>query len=194
MIGTLSRSNLYGRLFRRAVWLLLFCVLAGTGYATELEKLRIRAGLDLFPSFLAADLDIRNKRGVDGKLLLMLVYTNHKEAAKELARSLMKIDSVRGVPIRVEVVSITNGDRFSGITPAGIFISQPLDDELQSLMRYAKQRRILLFSPFEEDVARGAMGGIAVSERILPHINVASIHSAGIQLKSFFMQIAKRYE
>lgn len=186
------------KVYRCFTLLLLCCILSvamiAAGSAGERNELRVRAGLDLFPSFLAADRDITNKHGADGKLLLLLVYRDQKETAEKLARSLEAIGTIRSIPVRVELASITTVDGLSGINPAGIFIIQPLDKELQLIIRYAKQQQILLFSPFEGDVARGVPGGISVSDRILPFVNLTSVRASNIQLKSFFLKVAKQYE
>jgi hypothetical protein len=87
--------------------LLSLFLLSGNFYARESETQRVWAGLDIFPSLLAADLDITQKRNSDGKLVLALVYTDQKQAANEMARHLEKIKTIRGVPIRIDLSNDT---------------------------------------------------------------------------------------
>ena len=81
---------------------MLLCLLTffqGNTYAQEWEEPRIWAGLDLFPSLVAADQDIAEKCDSDGKLLLVLMYVDEKEAAEEMALYLAKVKYIRGIPI-----------------------------------------------------------------------------------------------
>jgi hypothetical protein len=43
-------------------------------------------------------------------------------------------------------------------------------------------------------VERGATGGIVVSDRILPYVNMETVRQSEIRIKSFFLRIAVAYE
>jgi hypothetical protein len=60
----------------------------GTGYADTVIQRRILEGLDLFPSFLAADRDIEQKRTSDGDLLLFLVSSEPENIIEFMHRYL----------------------------------------------------------------------------------------------------------
>ena len=181
----------------RTLRLLLLCLLTflqGNLYAQEWEEPRIWAGLDLFPSLVAADQDIAGKHGPDGKLLLVLMYVDEKEAAEEMALYLAKIEHIRGIPIRIELTDDTSMKSYEDTLLAGIFVTQRLYGELEYVIRYGMEHHTIVLSPFEGDVERGVMGGIAISDRILPYVNVEAMRSWGIRIKDFFLRIAEQYE
>lgn len=181
----------------RTLRLMLLCLLTflqGNLYAQEWEEPRIWAGLDLFPSLVAADQDIAGKYGPDGKLLLVLIYVDEREAAEEMALYLAKIEHIRGIPIRIELTDDASMKSYEDISLAGIFLTQRLDGELEYVIRYGRERHTIVLSPFEGDVERGVLGGIAISDRILPYVNMEAMRLWGIRIKGFFLRIAEQYE
>lgn len=168
--------------------------LPGVACAGEKEDRRAWAGLDLFPSLLAADENISEKHGPDGKLLLVLVCEDRGELAEEMALHLGKIGKIRGIPIRVEVSEAAALTDYETIPVGGIFLTRKLSDELDAILRFGKTRQIIVFSPFRGDVERGASGGILVSDRILPYVNMETMRQSGIQIKPFFLRITEQYE
>ena len=64
----------------------------------------VAAGLDLFPSVLAADLDLENKTDAEGRLRLCLVYRDDVAVAERLAAKLREIDEIQGLPIQVHIL------------------------------------------------------------------------------------------
>ncbi len=181
-------------LLRRGVPIVLvFALLAAPADAGGGQGRRVWAGLDLFPSLLAADLDIAHKQD-DGTLLLVLVYVDDREAAEEMARHLREeIGTIRKIPIRVELTDDPQLSRYAERPPAGIFLTQRLRHRLAALIRYGRDHRVIVFSPFAGDVERGVAAGILISDRILPLINVEAIAASGIRFKSFFLRIAERH-
>jgi len=163
-------------------------------YSYERDKSLVWAALDVFPSLLAADKDISSKVGGDGKLLLILVYTSDREAAAKMAQHLRKIKQIRNIPVRIELHRSTSFQADMESRPAGIFITQRMGPDIQSIIRYGIDQHTIVFSPFEADVEQGVLGGIVVRENILPYINVKTMQSSDIQVKSFFLRIAKLYE
>ncbi|MDY7033897.1 MAG: hypothetical protein SVY10_18540 [Thermodesulfobacteriota bacterium] len=159
--------------------------------AGEREDRRAWAGLDLFPSLLAADGDITKKHGPDGELLLVLVYTDRKRFATDITQHLKKIGKIRGIPIRIELTQDTSLKGYEENPPAGIFIAERLFHRLDSIIQFGRRHHIIVFSPFEGDVEQGVPGGIVVSDRILPYINMKSMRLSKIQIKPFFMRIAE---
>jgi hypothetical protein len=169
--------------------LLLF---PGALFAGDREERRVWAGLDLFPSLLAADEEIAEKQGPDGKLLLLLHYADDPSAAQEMAGRLEKIGNIRKIPIQVEVTASLKD--YDDTPVAGIFLTQKLSREFDGVIRYGTEHQIIVFSPFEGDVERGASGGIVVSDRILPYVNMETVRQSEIRIKSFFLRIAVAYE
>ncbi len=173
--------------------MILFLIAPVRLYGGERGDRRIMAGLDLFPSILAADRDISKKRGPDGKLLLILIYRDQKKKAKKLARHLKSIERIRGIPIKIEITSDILLEDYAERTPAGIFFTE-FAHELESVVKYGSKHGIIIFSPFKGDVERGATAGIIISDRILPYVNTRILRTAGIVLKPFFLRISKKYE
>ncbi len=175
--------------------LILFLIIrAGNLFAGQENEWRVGAGLELFPSLLAADTDIAGKSGSDGMLLLVLVCPDRKDMAEETALELRKIGNIRGIPIRVELTQDTAFKAYENIRIAGIFLLCTIGDEFESLVRYGRAHQTIVFSPFEGDVERGASGGILISDRILPYVNMESLRLSKIRIKPFFLRIAESYE
>ncbi len=162
--------------------------------AGELEKLRIHAGLRLFPAAIAADKNIRKKTNADGKLLLLIIYRNDKAIAEEMADALLKVKTIRGTAITVETASY---DDIGGSYPkktAALFLSQPGYSGLKNVISFGEKRQILVFSPFHGDVEKGVACGLVVSDMIEPYVNTAALKKASVRLKSFFLKVATQYD
>lgn len=164
--------------------------------AGERQTLRTWVGLDIFPSFLAADRDIVSKTGSDGKLLLVLKYIDDKKAAEKMARHLKKINTIRGIPIRIELTEDASLEAYKDAEVAGIFITEkaPSPRSLTDLLYYGEKNQVIVFSPFIGDIEAGVSGGIFISDRILPYVNIKAIQLSGIRIKPFFLRISKTYE
>lgn len=168
--------------------------LAGTVLAQGEAERRILVGLKLFPAFLAADEDIAAKRAANGRLSLLLLYSDDRETAEQLAGRLAAIDTVRGIPITVEVSPYTDLPDYRKRSVAGIFLTQWVDDgKLASVIRFGVEGQVVVFSPFKGDIKRGVLAGLFVSDRILPYINMQTLRESGLQMKPFFLEIAKRH-
>lgn len=195
---TIKRPSLFVRILLCVLLILFLVSSAGTfmreAHSSEREKALIRAGLDLFSSLLAADIDIDRKKGTDGSLLLTLVYVNDKEAAANMALHLKKIKQIKQIPIRIELQKVDSLLADREILPAGIFITERIDKRIQDIVGFGIKHHIVVFSPFEADVSRGVLGGIVVRERILPYINMETMRFSGIEIKPFFLRVAKQYE
>jgi len=161
---------------------------------SPMDQERILAGAVLFPSFLAADLNIANKRGTDGALMIMLVHAEKKSTAETLAWHLKKTKKIRGIPIRVELMTERSLDAYAGPLPAAIFLVDRLSRDLESVIHYGNEHHVLVFSPLEGDVERGVMGGIFISDKVHPYINLEALRSAKLHLKHFFLRVARRYD
>jgi len=166
----------------------------GAVAADEQDARRVTVGVNVFPAVLAADRDIENKRAASGELTLLIVHRDDASLVARLAEVLQDKGAVRGIPIRVEVVTVDALAQRPAAGVAGVFIAQRLGDRVPAVAIYCRQLRILCFSPFEGDVERGIAAGIAVSDRVLPYVNVSALDQAGLRIKPFFLRIAERYE
>lgn len=154
---------------------------------------RAWVGLDLFPTFLAADDNIDEKKGADGKLHLLLVHRGRSDLAEEMADQLSRIGTIRGLPVRVSEVMIDELDTIPDDAPAGIFLVERMGDALGTVIRYGRDRHVIVFSPFPGDVENGVNSGMVISDRILPYINVETMRLSGVRMKPFFLRVAERY-
>lgn len=153
---------------------------------------RLRAGLDLFPSFLAADQHIADKKDKDGNLVIYIVHHNDRRSALKVAAQLKDIKNIKGIPLKIIIVRDDYED-FHREEPAGIFIAQPHLPHLAAVVNYGKQNSIITFSPFVGDVTLGVAGSIAVTARILPQVNMTTLADSNLSLKAFFLRIASHY-
>lgn len=174
-----------------SIFLSLLLLWAAFAAAGDRETSRAWAGLDLFPSVLAADADIADKRGPDGRLPLAILYATDRDRAEEMARRLARTGTIRGIPIQVESTRNATPADWEHRPPAGIFLAEPRLGDLETVVEFGRRRGRLVFSPFAGDVERGVPAGIAVSDRILPLVNAAALDASGIRLKPFFMRIAE---
>ena len=153
---------------------------------------RVWVGLDMFQSFLAADKNIKNKKDVDGKLQVVLVYYDRESLAKEMAYHLEnKVREIRGIPLKAEITT-TNLLPDHEIT-AGIFLCQKIEDKeiFDNVIQFGHDNEVITFSPFSGDVERG-MNGVYIADIILPYVNIDSINQSNIKLKKFFLKISKQ--
>ena len=194
MLGIFNKTIIKHTCIYLLALVLLISPFPGGVNAGEQETLRTWVGLDIFPSFLAADRDIASKTGSDGKLLLVLKYIDDKEAAEEMARHLKKINTIRGIPIRIELADDTSLEVYKDAQVAGIFITEKITRNLTDLLYYGKKYHVIVFSPFKGDIEAGVSGGIFISDRILPYVNIKAMRLSGIRIKPFFLRIAKAYE
>ena len=164
--------------------------------ADSYRESRLRAGVRLFRSLLAADLDIADKTGKDGKLLLLFAYTRDRSAAERLARqALRRGATIRTLPVRVGVIACQALDDYQGVVPAGIFLAEPpASNVLAAAVRYGIRQQRITYSPFAGHVEKGVLGGLAVEARVQPHINMATLRASGVKVKPMFMQVAKVHE
>ncbi|MCP4348136.1 MAG: hypothetical protein GY795_21750, partial [Desulfobacterales bacterium] len=162
--------------------ILSLSAMPGDTHAERPEIQRVWLGLDIFPGFLFADTDISEKTD-HGRLILLLIYKNKKqragkrdgERAEEMASYLKKIKKIHGIPVQVEITNDTQLKKYKNKKLAGIFLTQKLGSELETIKEYGRKNRIIVFSPFKEDVEKGVPAGIFVDNLILPYVNVSAM-------------------
>lgn len=172
-----------------AVWLGCFPLIA----AGELEQRRVSLGLKLFPALLAADRDIATKVTGDGSLHLIVLFIDDERGAQALATSLEKVGTIRKIPIKASAVRFAELENLTDVI-GGLFMAEQPREDLDRVLTIARNRKVVVFSPFEGDVERGVMGGIMVNARILPYLNMPAVQASDIRIKSFFLRIAAQYE
>ncbi len=76
--------------------------------------------------------------------------------------------------------------------PAAVFLATRLSSaEIDALVRWSIANHVIVYSPFEGDVERGIPAGLAVEAKVQPFLNLTTLEAAGIELKPFFVQVAK---
>ena len=167
---------------------------AAAGFAGEREVRRAWVGLELFPTMLAADMDIASKQDPSGAIPVLLLYRDDASLALDMADRLGKISRVRGLPLRVETAGFEDLDGLATDPPAGVFLTQTPGSDLGRIVAFCRDLGIVLFSPFEGDIENGATAGIRVTDRILPYLNRKTVRASGLRFKPFFLQVAVIYE
>jgi hypothetical protein len=113
--------------------------------------------------------------------------------AREMADQLVRVETIRGIPVRVSESMVSDLGDVADDMPAGIFLVERMGDELGDVIQIGKESRAIVFSPFPGDVEKGVSSGMVISDRILPYVNSEAMRLSGIQMKSFFLRIAERY-
>ncbi len=176
------------------VVLSLLALLPLAGYADDQDQRRILIGLNIFPAVLAADSAITQKVAVGHKLELLLLYDVDRTDAKQLADQLNSLAPIRGLTIDAHIASYDRLADYNQHPPAGIFLTEPQPSRLGAVVTFGERHHIIVFSPFAGDVEQGVATGIYVSDQILPYVNMKSLKQSGIQLRPFFLEVARHYE
>lgn len=182
------------RLFRSLLFILLLAVTGSVNATDEIDQRLLNVGVDLFPSLLAADLDIDQKLGKENELAILLVYQDDRSIAEETKRTIEKIGSIRKHAIKVLISDGSDLGQYAHSPPAGIFVVERGHDKLNTIVEFSIATSRIVFSPYAEDLKRGVLGSIHISDRILPEINSLTLKDSRIRIKRFFLKVAKLYE
>ncbi len=175
-------------------WFLLLHSVAGESQSLWREDdQRVRLGLKIFPACLGALESLASNSSSGGALLVLVVYEGSDATAGQAASSFNAMTEIRGHPVTAQVLSSAALETYTGNRPAGIFVASVGLDPSR-LRAWSERHRTLVFSPFAGAVEDGAVAGIYVADRILPFVNLAQARRAGIRFKSFFLDVARRYE
>ena len=183
----------------RAAAVMVYCVClisALPANAGEVEERRARISLEIFPRIVAVDLDLRSKLSKQGTLRLFVLFENDAEAARHIAEQMKNsFTNIGGLAVEFVVRSGHQAVAEGMEQPAGVFLSELLsDDAFPGVMKAAIAQRVLVFSPFAGDVERGATVGIAISSRIKPYFNVATLAQSHLKINEKLLSISQRYE
>jgi hypothetical protein len=178
-------------------WLALTvaCVLtlslaAANVHADSYDERRVRMGARLFRGMLAADIGLEKHRDAQGRLPVLL-YADEPQLAREIS-ALIAPDGSDKAMLRGMPLLLTSGTDAPADGTAGIFLaSRPPDAELDRLIRWSIEHGVILYSPFEGHVERGASGGLALEQKVRLYINSGTLEAAGVQLKPLVLKVAK---
>ena len=153
---------------------------------------RIRTAARLVRALLSADLGVADKRTDDG-WLEVLVLMKPGQPELELGTLISPASAangptkVRGLPLRVRTVTQVPGA--DSTRPIMVFLASPLGDrEFQQLLAWCIGEQVILYSPFDGDVERGATAGLSVQAKVQPFLNRTTLESSRIELQAFFVQ------
>jgi len=179
--------------FALGIFVMLLPFVTSNLSAQETLSPRLQIGIGLLPAVIAANKSLQPQNN-GASLPIYLVYRNNRQFAERLEPGLRKIKAIRGYSLAINKLSLEQLLESNPVPMSTIFIVEPIDDELDNLISFSQQRRLLLFSPFKGDVERGAMTGFKVTDKVLPMVNIAALRESNIQLKAFFLRIAVKYE
>jgi hypothetical protein len=163
--------------------------------ADSQDERRVRTAARLFRALLAADVGIERKADADGRLDVA-IYSPDAATAERVAVLIVPPDaaepvSVRGLPLRLRHI---DGLADDPPPPVALFLATPLAAaELDRLVGWSIRHRVILYSPFEGDVERGALAGLAIGAKVQPYLNQRSLSASQVVLKPFFLRVAKVY-
>jgi len=161
--------------------------------ADEQTERRVLVGLKLFPALLAADREIALKAASDGRLHLVVVYREDPEAAERAAARLRDAGPIRDIPVAVHTHTYRDLATLEH-SQAAVFLVEWVPEAVPAAAAFGNRHGRVVFSPFRGDVTLGAHAGVSVGDRILPLINPAALGAAGIELKPFFLEVARTHE
>ena len=169
-------------------------------YAESTSDRRVKFGLTLFRSMLAADMNIMERKNEKGEFTILIVYGANRKAAERSLDFLGRagesdVLTIKDIPISLKMVPIGELEREKGHNVAGIFLAEQLfSGDFASFVKFGVDGGLITYSPFEGDVEAGALGGLLVEAKVTPYINAKTMNKSGVKIKPFFLGVARTYE
>ena len=163
------------------------------GLAQEALAPRLQIGINLLPAIIAANNGIADL-AEDKSLKIYIVYLADEHGADLVQRGVSRVGRIRKRALEISILSLDELLQRDIEPMSTLFVAEPMADRLDELIDYSTTRRALLFSPYENDVARGVATGFHVTDRVRPWVNMESLRQSKIQLKAFFLRIAVKHE
>lgn len=165
-------------------------------YGDEVEDSRVRIAMEIFPRIVAVDEDIQNKLTATNKIRLFIVYDHDAYAARQIADNMKNsFSNIAGRAVEFVVENAVQTIKEGMHHASAVFVSELLTDEIFSVfLKLAVAEHILVFSPFAGDVERGATVGIAISSRIKPYFNLATLGQSRISINEKLLSISPHHE
>lgn len=181
----------------RWVAAVLLCLLqVNTGWADSYDDRRLRTGARLFRALLAADMQLDARIAGDGRLHVLVLADDADNGRAAMAIILGDEGApdagIRDIPLSIRIDTAPPVD---GTPLAGVFIAEKSPSAgVTVVAQWGVQYGTIVYSPFEGHVEQGVMAGLSVEARVRPYINQETLNAAGVQLKPFFLKVAKIYE
>ncbi|MCY7295830.1 hypothetical protein [Alteromonas sp. a30] len=209
MVRALFRSQ--QKPHRQSSWMMVLCVCVccltfsplpaySADGTLDNQSGRLRTGLKIFRSMLLADREIGKKVNQDDETDIVFIYHSNISKAKHYARSFVRMGrlenkgQIKGSHVKVHLVQHLDLVKEVSLKPAAIFLVDPLiEDRVKSIVDYGIAHGIITFSPYEGDVENGILGGLFTTSRIHPYVNINTIEKSKVQIKPFFLKVAKAY-
>lgn len=172
--------------------LLTVAICSAPAHADPQQERRVRTGARLMLALLAADLELEAKTRASGRIEV-LIYGRDAQLGSIVSQTLSpaqgEAPAVRSLPL---AVAHLDREPDPSLRPQALFVASPLDPaELDRLIAWSIRQGVILYSPFEGDVERGALAGLSIEAKVLPLLNSRTLEASGIRLKPFFVKIAK---
>lgn len=188
-----ARSRFGATVMAALLVLALGLGLAGaSARADSQDERRVRTGARVFRTLLLADVGLAHKAGVDGKLDIA-IYASAGAGIDDIAPLIVP----EGAGAKGPAIVLRRLDALSETTapPVGLFLASPLaGSELTRLIDWSIRHRVILYSPFEGDVERGVTAGLSIEAKVLPFVNQRTLSASGVELKPFFLKVARVHQ
>ena len=160
---------------------------AASAHADSQDERRVRTGARVFRTLLLADVALERKAASDGTLDIA-IYADGA-GIDELTPLIQPAGNTRAPQIALRRVERLGEDT---PPPIGLFLATPLAGaELDRVIAWSIRHGVILYSPFEGDVERGATAGLSIEAKVLPFVNQRTLDASGVELKPFFLKVAK---
>jgi hypothetical protein len=172
-------------------------VSASTARADDADDRRVRAGARLFRSLLTAQVALESKAAQDGALHVVIYGADTRLSAEISSLIAANGESgksgIRDLPLKIDAA--TNlAELAHAPQPAGVFlVAAQSEKDLAELVRFSTAAKIVLYSPFDGDVERGAAAGICIEAKVQPFLNLPALQAAGVEIKPFYLKVARVY-
>ena len=161
---------------------------AASARADSQDERRVRTGARVFRTLLLADVALERKAASDGTLDIA-IYAGDGAGLDELTPLIQPAGNTRAPQMALRRVEQLGEDTRP---PIGLFLATPLvGSELDRLIAWSIRHGVILYSPFEGDVERGATAGLSIEAKVLPFVNQRTLDASGVELKPFFLKVAK---
>jgi hypothetical protein len=152
---------------------------------------RIRTGARLFRALVAADMNLDKKLDTKQHISICIMGGDalvQREVA-DIVTASGNQKGIRGIPVDTCVMKefAPPDSKVAAVFLAG----EPNANDLQRLIDYTTQAQVILFSPFEGHVEKGVQAGISIEAKVQPYLNQRALKASGIELKPFFIKVAR---
>jgi len=162
----------------------------GNVRADSYDERRVRSAARLMRALLAADegLVSRHPDGADVQVLILARNERKASPLGDLIAPTQNAEPSQVSGLKLSVATRPSLPEADTPAPDAIFLAEPLDTrDFTTLLFWCIDHRVILYSPFEGDVERGATAGLSIQAKVQPFVNRETLTASGIQLRAFFL-------